>query len=74
MPFTRGWLSLSGIDGNGDTVSGFLVAVFVYGGWDGTLYVNEEIKHARVNPGRAAVIAVALLAVIYTLSQVGSRA
>jgi amino acid transporter len=52
-------------------VAGFLVAVFVYGGWDGTLYVNEEVKHRRVNPGRAAIIAVLLLAVIYTLSQVG---
>ena len=50
---------------------GFLIAVFVYGGWDGTLYVNEEVKHRRVNPGRAAIIAVALLAVIYTLAQVG---
>ena len=45
--------------------------MFVYGGWDGTLYVNEEVKHRRVNPGRAAVLAVALLAIIYTLSQVG---
>jgi amino acid transporter len=71
VPFTRGWLSVSGINGKGDAVAGFLVAVFVYGGWDGTLYVNEEVKHRRVNPGRAAVIAVALLAIIYTLSQVG---
>jgi len=45
--------------------------VFVYGGWDGTLYVNEEVKHRRVNPGRAAIIAVALLTIIYTLSQLG---
>ena len=52
-------------------LAGFLVAVFVYGGWDGTLYVNEEVKHRRVNPGRAAIIAVALLAVMYTLAQVG---
>jgi len=29
------------------------------------------VKHRRVNPGRAAIIAVALLAVIYTLAQVG---
>ena len=43
----------------------------MYGGWDGTLYVNEEVKHRRINPGRAAIIAVALLAVIYTLAQVG---
>jgi amino acid transporter len=55
----------------GDAVAGFLVAVFVYGGWDGTLYVNEEVRHRRVNPGRAAILAVALLTVIYTLSQVG---
>jgi amino acid transporter len=71
VPFSRGWLSVSGIGGKGSAVAGFLVAVFVYGGWDGTLYVNEEVKHRRVNPGRAAVMAVALLAIIYTLAQVG---
>ena len=71
VPITKGWFSLYGIGGKGDAVAGFLVAVFVYGGWDGTLYVNEEVKHRRVNPGRAAILAVALLAVIYTLSQVG---
>jgi amino acid transporter len=68
---TRAWLSPTGIGGHGSAVAGFLVAVFIYGGWDGTLYVNEEVKHRRVNPGRAAILAVALLAVIYTLAQVG---
>ena len=68
---TSEWLSPSGIGGHGSAVAGFLVAVFVYGGWDGTLYVNEEVKHRRVNPGRAAMWAVGLLAVIYTLAQVG---
>src|SRR6476659_5945115 len=71
VPITKGWFSLSGVDGKGDAVAGFLVAVFVYGGWDGTLYVNEEVKHRRVNPGRAAILAVALLTVLYTLSQLG---
>jgi amino acid transporter len=71
FPITRGWFSLSGIGGKGSAVAGFLIAVFVYGGWDGTLYVNEEVKHRRTNPGRAAIMAVALLAVIYTLAQVG---
>ena len=71
VPFSRGWLSVNGINGKGDAVAGFLVAVFVYGGWDGTLYVNEEVKRRRVNPGRAAILAVALLAIIYTLAQVG---
>ena len=58
VPITRGWFSLSGIDGKGGAMAGFLIAVFVYGGWDGTLYVNEEVKHRRTNPGRAAIIAV----------------
>jgi amino acid transporter len=40
-------------------------------GWDATVYVNEEVKHRRQNPGRAAVISVALLVVIYTFCQVG---
>src|ERR1051326_4566410 len=71
VPITSGWFSLSGVNGKGSAVAGFLVAVFVYGGWDGTLYVNEEVKHRRTNPGRAAIIAVALLAVLYTLAQVG---
>jgi amino acid transporter len=68
---TSGWFSVSGIGGKGDLVGGFLIAVFAYSGWDGTVYVNEEVRHRRTNPGRAALIAVALLAVIYTLSQVG---
>src|SRR6266567_5735460 len=68
---TRGWFSLSGVGGKGSAVAGFLIAVFVYGGWDGTLYVNEEVRHRRSNPGRAAILAVALLAIIYTLAQVG---
>jgi amino acid transporter len=71
VPFSPGWLSVSGIGAKGDAVGGFLTAVFVYGGWDGSLYVNEEVKQRRVNPGRAAIVAVALLAVIYTLAQVG---
>jgi amino acid transporter len=70
-PITSGWFSLSGIGGHSDISDGFLLVIFVYGGWDGTLYVNEEVEHRRVYPGRAAVIAVAILAVIYTLVQVG---
>jgi amino acid transporter len=68
---TSGWFSPTGIAGKGSMVAGFLAAVFMFTGWDGTLYVNEEVKHRRVNPGRAAILAVALLALIYTLSIVG---
>jgi amino acid transporter len=71
FPITRGWLSPNGIGGHGSAVAGFLAAVFVFGGWDGTVYVNEEVKHRRRNPGRAAIMAVALLTVLYTVAQVG---
>ena len=71
FPVSRAWLSLSGIGGQGSLASGLLIAVFMLAGWDATVYVNEEVKHRRHNPGRAAVIAVALLIVIYTFSQVG---
>jgi amino acid transporter len=68
---TSSWLTLTGIGGRGSLAAGFLLAVFIYTGWDGTIYVNEEVRHRRVNPGRAAVMAVVFVAVIYTLSQVG---
>jgi amino acid transporter len=71
VSFSSGWLSVSGIGGKGDAVAGFLIAVFMFTGWDGTVYVNEEVKHRRVNPGRAAMLAVGLLAIIYTLATVG---
>lgn len=70
-PITSGWFSLNGVGGKGSLAAALLIAVYDYSLWDGTLYVNEEVKHRRVNPGKAAVIAVALLAVIYTLVQVG---
>jgi amino acid transporter len=71
FPITRGWFSLTGIHGQGSLVFGFLAAVFMFTGWDGTVYVNEEVRHRRTNPGRAAVTAVALLAIIYTFSTIG---
>jgi amino acid transporter len=71
FPITKGWFSLSGIGGHGSLSAGFLVALFAYTGWDGTVYVNEEVRHRRVNPGKAAMAAVALLAVVYTVAQVG---
>jgi amino acid transporter len=71
FPITRTWLSLSGIGGKGSLAAGLLIAVFMIAGWDATVYVNEEVKHRRANPGRSAVIAVALLVVMYTFCQVG---
>src|ERR1700728_2933768 len=71
VPITSGWFSLKGIGGQGSLVGGFLITVFMYSGWDGTLYVNEEVRHRRKNPGRAAMTAVAIAGVLFILAQVG---
>jgi len=71
VPITSGWFSLHGIGGKGSLVGGFLIAVFMICGWDGTLYVNEEVRHRRKNPGRAAMMAVAIAAFLFILAQIG---
>src|SRR5258708_13941048 len=65
------WLKPTGIGGSGSLANGVLISAFVIAGWDGTMYVNEEVKHRRTNPGRAAMWAAGLLAVLSTLVQVG---
>jgi amino acid transporter len=71
VPVSLGWLSPDGIGGAGSAASGFLIAVFMFTGWDGTLYVNEEVTNRHRNPGRAAIAAVIILGVIYTLCTAG---
>ncbi len=71
LHFSGSWFNPAGIAGKGDLVGGFLITVFMYSGWDGTLYVNEEVKHRRVNPGRAAMLAVAIAGILFVLAQVG---
>jgi amino acid transporter len=70
-PITKDWFSLTGIGGHGSVAVGLISAVYIYSGWEGTVYVNEEVKHRHTNPGRAAIIAVSLLIVIYTFAQMG---
>jgi amino acid transporter len=69
--FQAAWFNPTGIGSKGGLVAAFLIAVFMFTGWDGTLYVNEEVKHRRENPGRAAMLAVAIAGVLFVLAQVG---
>jgi amino acid transporter len=71
FPITREWFNVTGIGGKGSLVAGFLIAVFMYTGWDATVYVNEEVKHRRSNPGKAAVLAVSLVTVIFIVGSTG---
>jgi amino acid transporter len=71
FPITKGWFNLSGIGGKGDISAGLLIAVFMFTGWDATVYVNEEAKRRATNPGKSAVLAVTFLAVVFIFSTVG---
>jgi amino acid transporter len=48
-------------------VSGIILMVFIYWGWDTTLSVNEETADKSRTPGRAAIISTALLLVTYVI-------
>jgi amino acid transporter len=70
---TAAWFSLHGIGGKGSLAAGFLITVFMYSGWDGTVYVNEEVRHCSRNPGRAAIAAVAITGALFVLAQTGMQ-
>jgi amino acid transporter len=51
----------------GSLSNSFLLAVFIYWGWDCALSVNEETKDSARTPGRAAVMATVLLVAIFAV-------
>jgi amino acid transporter len=53
--------------------AGFLLAVFIYWGWDSAVAVNEETENKRVTPGRAAVLSTLVLLVTYLLVSVAAQ-
>lgn len=65
-PFTWHWLTWSELGGATGLSAGILVAVYMFSGWDTAVYINEETRDARQTTGRAAVVSVLLLAVLYT--------
>ena len=58
----------------GSLSNSFLLAVFIYWGWDCALSVNEETKDSARTPGRAAVMATVMLVVIFAVISAASRA
>jgi amino acid transporter len=57
------WFTVGGAGGFSALVSGLLLAIFLYSGWDTAAYVSEEAKGKQA--GRAGVTSVVLLFVIY---------
>jgi amino acid transporter len=61
------WFSPFAIDSTSALVSGVLLAIFIYWGWDSGVTVNEETTDSSTAPGRAAVFSTLLLVGIYVL-------
>lgn len=60
------WFTVSGAGGFDSLISGVLLAIFLYSGWDTAAYVGEESSGKKA--GRAAVTSVVLLFVIYSVT------
>lgn len=57
------WFTIGGAGGFSALVSGLVLAIFLYSGWDTAAYVSEEARGKQA--GRAGVTSVALLFVVY---------
>ncbi len=68
------WINPLQIDSFSAMVSGVLIAVFIYWGWDSTVTVNEESRDANEGPGKAALLATVILLAIYVIVSVAAQA
>jgi amino acid transporter len=63
--FGWNWFSWHTLGGTRGLVAGILIAVYMFSGWDTSVYVNEETQRPRANPGRAVVVGVITLGFMY---------
>jgi amino acid transporter len=59
------WLSPFALDDTGVLVSGLLIGVFIYWGWESAVNLTEETEDSASAPGRAAVLSTVVLLVTY---------
>ena len=60
------WFTISGAGGFKALISGILLAIFLYSGWDTAAYVGEEARGKRAGP--AAIASVVILFFIYAFA------
>jgi amino acid transporter len=62
--FSLSWLSPFGLSGS-QLISGMLLGVFMYWGWESAVNLTEESTDAETTPGRAAVVSTVILLATY---------
>jgi amino acid transporter len=68
------WLNPFAVDSFDAFVSGVLLSVFIYWGWDSTVTVNEESENSNETPGRAAVVSTVILLATYVIVAIAAQA
>ena len=68
------WFDPTAVASAGDLVSGLMLMVFLYWGWDSVLSVNEETREPGRTPGLAALTSTVVLVAVYVLFAVGAQA
>jgi amino acid transporter len=66
--FSFDWFNPFAMGGWKALAAGVVVSVFFYWGWDTAANLNEETENSNENPGRAGVIAMFLLLVLFIIT------
>jgi amino acid transporter len=67
LSFSWSWFNPFGVGSFSAFVSGLILMLFIYWGWDTAVAVNEETKDKNKTPGRAAILSTIILLVTYVL-------
>jgi amino acid transporter len=73
-PFSWQWLNPMAIDGYGAMLGGFLVALFIFWGFDASLAMSEESEGNAAQAGRTGVIAMMIILVTYVVFTIAALA
>ena len=65
IPFDWAWFDPAQLTSWSGFMEAVLLCLFIYWGWDTCLALNEETKNPRKTPGRAALLSIGILIVVY---------
>jgi amino acid transporter len=68
--FDWNWLNPFAMGGLSGLAAGVVIAVFFYWGWDTSANLNEETDDSNENPGRAGIIGMFLLLILFLIASI----
>lgn len=68
--FDLGWLNPGSMGGLKGLAAGVVISVFFYWGWDTAANLNEESTDSAENPGRAGIIGMFLLLLLFMIAAI----